>query len=180
MARWLRFSHEGSVGFGTLAEDGRIHIHEGDMFESPAATGRTLSLDAVRLLTPTEPTKMLALWNNFHALADKLNLARPEHPLYLLKANSSFLAASEVIRRPSAYDGKVVYEGELGIVIGRRCKDASEDQAEACIFGYTCINDVTAVDLINKDPSFAQWVRAKSFDGFGVFGPVVATGLRPE
>ncbi|MHA1569965.1 MAG: fumarylacetoacetate hydrolase family protein, partial [Alphaproteobacteria bacterium] len=48
------------------------------------------------------------------------------------------------------------------------------------IFGYTCINDVTAVEIIGKDPTFAQWVRAKSFDTFGVFGPVIATGLDPE
>ena len=56
---------------------------------------------------------------------------------------------------------------------------ASEAEAADAIFGYTCINDVTAADLINKNPTFAQWVRAKSFDTFGVFGPVVATGLDP-
>jgi 2-keto-4-pentenoate hydratase/2-oxohepta-3-ene-1,7-dioic acid hydratase in catechol pathway len=65
----------------------------------------------------------------------------------------------------------------LGIVIGRRCKNANEAEAAQAIFGYTCINDITALDLIAKDASFAQWTRAKSFDGFGVIGPVVATGL---
>ena len=80
---------------------------------------------------------------------------------------------------PASYSGKVVYEGELGIVIGERCKAVSEAQAPGCIFGYTCINDVTAVEILNKDPGFAQWTRAKSFDTFGVFGPVIATGLDP-
>src|SRR3546814_18258915 len=105
---------------------------------------------------------MLALWNNFHALAAKLNVAEPPEPLYLLKASNSFLAAGETIRRPKSYDGPIVYEGELGIVIGKPCKAVSEDKADDFIFGYTCINDVTAAALINKDPTFAKWVRAKS------------------
>ena len=75
--------------------------------------------------------------------------------------------------------GKVVYEGELGIVIGKRCRAVSEADSASCIFGYTCINDVTAIDLLNKDPGFAQWTRAKGFDTFGVFGPVIATDVDP-
>jgi 2-keto-4-pentenoate hydratase/2-oxohepta-3-ene-1,7-dioic acid hydratase in catechol pathway len=81
---------------------------------------------------------------------------------------------------PKSYSGKVIYEGELGIVIGRRLSQASEADAEAGIFGYTCINDVTAIEIIARDPGFAQWTRAKSFDTFGVFGPVIATGIDPS
>lgn len=178
MTHWIRFEQGGRTGFGILEGD-TIAEHDGDMFAGPKATGRMLGLSEVAVLTPTEPSKMVALWNNFHALADKLNLSPPEEPLYLLKAPNSFAPDRHTIRRPRAYAGKVVYEGELGIVIGRECKEVSEAEAEACIFGYTCVNDVTAADLISKDPTFAQWVRAKSFDGFGVFGPVVATGLDP-
>lgn len=179
MALWLRFIEDGAAGFGTLDAAGAIQVHAGDMFEDPRPTGRTVPLAAVTLLTPSAPTKMLALWNNFHALAAKMKLTPPEHPLYFVKTGNCFLASGETIRRPRFYDGRVVYEGELGIVIGRRCKEVSEAEAGSCIFGYTCINDVTALDLLNKDPGFAQWVRAKSFDGFGPFGPVVATGLDP-
>ncbi len=179
MTRWLRFEHEGRAAFGTLEGD-TVTRYEGNMFGEHEATSETVALAEVRVLTPTEPSKMLALWNNFHALAAKLEMPAPEHPLYLLKAANSFLATGETIRRPRAYDGRVVYEGELGIVIGKTCAGIKEDEADAYIFGYTCINDVTAADLINKDPTFAQWVRAKSFDTFGVFGPVVATGLEPE
>lgn len=178
MARWIRFEHDRRTGFGTL-EDGTISVHEGNPFEQPAATGRSVPLEAVKVLTPSEPGKMVALWNNFHALAEKFELEVPAEPLYFLKAPNSYLATSATIRRPASYGGRVVFEGELGIVIGRRCSCVSEQDAPACIFGYTCINDVTAIDLINKDPSFPQWVRAKSFDTFGVFGPVVATGLDP-
>ncbi len=178
MARWIRFEHDGEVGFGTL--DGKeITVHQGDMIAGAAATSRTVSLASVKLLTPTEPTKMIALWNNFRAMAAKFDLSIPAEPLYLLKASSSFLAGGHSLRRPPSYDGRVVFEGEIGIVIGREARAVSENDAEACIFGYTCINDVTAFELINKDESFAQWTRAKSFDTFGVFGPVVATGLDP-
>jgi len=175
---WIRFEYQDQIRFGEL-RDGRVHVHEGDLFEGARATGEILALEAVTLLMPCLPSKMIALWNNYQALAAKLNLTAPPEPLYLLKSPSSFLAGGQTINVPKSYDGKVVYEGELGIVIGRRCSAVSENEAPQYIFGYTCINDVTAMDLIQKDPSFAQWTRAKSFDGFGVFGPVIATGLDP-
>ncbi len=178
MARWMRFAQGGRTGFGSL-KDGKIAVHKGDMFAEAVATGEALALEAVTVLTPCLPGKMVALWTNFHALTAKLKLSPPEEPLYFLKATTSFLAAGRTIRRPASYDGKVIYEGELGIVIGKTCRGVDEAAAARHIFGYTCVNDVTAVDLLNKDPTFAQWTRAKSFDTFGVFGPVIATGLDP-
>ena len=179
MTHWIRFELGGETAFGTLA-DGTITVHEGDMFGAPRPTGRQVALGEVRVLMPCVPGKMIALWNNFRALGAKLGVAPPEEPLYLLKAPTSFQDPDTAIRRPASYDGRVVFEGELGIVIGRRCQNADEAGAEAAIFGYTCVNDITASDILNKDPSFPQWVRSKSFDGFGPFGPVIATGLRPE
>ncbi|WP_372522678.1 fumarylacetoacetate hydrolase family protein [Sulfuricaulis sp.] len=175
---WIRFDRGGQIGFGTL-RDGVIQIHEGDMFAGPRATNATVPLADVTLLTPCVPTKMIALWNNFNALAAKLNLTAPSEPLYLLKAPNSFLAGGQIIRVPASYPGKVVYEGELGIVIGKRAANVSESEAAQYIFGYTCSNDVTAAEIIQKDPTFAQWTRAKSFDTFGVFGPVIATDVNP-
>jgi 2-keto-4-pentenoate hydratase/2-oxohepta-3-ene-1,7-dioic acid hydratase in catechol pathway len=179
MAHWLRFARDGRTGFGTL-EDGTIRVHSGSMFDAPRATGETLPREAVSVLTPTEPSKMVALVDNYHALVAKLAHAVPPEPLYFLKGNSSFLADGGTIRVPASYSGKVVYEGELGIVIGRRARAVSEADAASHIFGYTCVNDVTAAELLQKDPGFAQWTRAKSFDTFGVFGPVIATGIDPS
>jgi ketopantoate reductase/2-keto-4-pentenoate hydratase/2-oxohepta-3-ene-1,7-dioic acid hydratase in catechol pathway len=179
MAHWIRFEHQGRTGFGTL-DGATIAVHEGDMFEDPRPTGATLPLAEVKVLTPCVPSKMICLWNNFHALAARLGVPEPDEPLYFLKSPSAFLAHGETIRRPPSYSGNVVYEGELGIVIGRRCSNISEAEAEGHIFGYTCVDDVTAADLIPKNPTFAQWARAKSFDTFGVFGPVIATGLDPS
>ena len=178
MTLWVRFEHAGTEGFGAL--DGEtIRVHAGAMFDAPEPTGRALALGDVRLLAPVRPGKFIGLWNNFHALAAKLGAAIPEQPLFFLKAASSLLDPGGTICPPAGYAGKVLYEGELGIVIGRRCRNADEAEAEAgaAIFGYTCVNDVTALDLLQADPSFPQWARAKSCDTFGPCGPAIATGL---
>ncbi|MGL4291868.1 MAG: fumarylacetoacetate hydrolase family protein [Phreatobacter sp.] len=178
-ARWIRFARNGTKGFGTI-EGETIAVHTGCMFSGATRTGETLPAADVELLAPTTPSKIIALWNNFHALAGKLAVPVPPEPLYLMKAPSSIAVPGATIPRPSSYAGRVVYEGELGIVIGKTCRQISADEAGDFIFGYTCVNDITALDLIAADPTFSQWVRAKSFDGFGPFGPVVATGIDPR
>jgi 2-keto-4-pentenoate hydratase/2-oxohepta-3-ene-1,7-dioic acid hydratase in catechol pathway len=174
---WVRFSHAGKTAFGTLAND-EIQVYSGDMFANPAKTNETVKLGDVKLLMPSQPTKIIAMWNNFHALGKKLNLSTPPEPLYLIKAPNSYHNPNEVIRKPRQ-EGKVVFEGELGIVIGKTTTGVSEDQAMDHVFGYTVANDVTVADILNRDPSFAQWVRAKGFDTFCPFGPTIATGLDP-
>jgi 2-keto-4-pentenoate hydratase/2-oxohepta-3-ene-1,7-dioic acid hydratase in catechol pathway len=149
------------------------------MFTGATPTGQVLLLADVELMMPVQPSKIIALWNNFHALGQKLNLATPAEPLYLIKAPNSYLAPNGTIRKPPS-DSKVVFEGELGIVIGKTCKQVPEHHAMDHVFGYTCANDVTVADILNRDASFAQWVRAKGLDTFCPFGPVVATGLDPE
>lgn len=178
MTQWVRFERGGKKQFGTLNGD-MIEVHEGDMFANPKATGERAKLSEVKLLTPCEPSKMICLWNNFHELAAKNDFQHPTEPLYFIKAPNAYHPHGEPIRRPSTYDGKIVYEGELGVVIGKRCSNITEAEAGDYIFGYTCVNDVTAVDLMKKFPTFDQWTRAKSFDTFGVFGPAITTGVDP-
>ena len=178
MTQWIRFERDGRAGFGTLTGD-MIAIHAGDMFAGAKPTGETVKLGAVKVLAPCEPSKMICLWNNFHQLAAKNNFLVPEDPLYFLKANNAFCGPDTPIERPKSYAGRIVYEGELGVVIGKKCSMVSEADAPQYIFGYTCVNDVTAVDLLKKNPTFDQWVRAKSFDTFGPFGPVITTDVDP-
>jgi 2-keto-4-pentenoate hydratase/2-oxohepta-3-ene-1,7-dioic acid hydratase in catechol pathway len=149
------------------------------MFRDPVPTGETVSLAEATWLTPCAPGKMIALWNNFHTAAERNGWAVPKEPLYVVKADNSYNAHARVIPVPRSYDGRVMYEGELGIVIGRTAAAVSVVDAHSCIFGYTCVNDVTAVELLARDAAFPQWTRAKSFDGFGVFGPCIATGIDP-
>jgi 2-keto-4-pentenoate hydratase/2-oxohepta-3-ene-1,7-dioic acid hydratase in catechol pathway len=175
--RWARFrTHDGTARFGLLDGD-RLTEYSGDMFEDPRPTANSVGLDGCTLLAPCMPTKMVALWNNFHALAAKLGKPAPVHPLFLIKPATSIIGPQEAIVRPTGYTGKIVYEGELGIVIGARCKDVPVERAADFIFGYTCVNDVTAADVLNETPDFAQWCRAKGYDTFGCIGPVIATEL---
>ena len=179
LERWIRFAHAGGFGFGQLgADDATVTVYQGDMFDGAKPSGQMLQLADIKLRAPTQPTKIVALWNNFKALGDKLQLATPPEPLYFLKSPNSWANPGDVIRQP-AQAGKVVYEGELGIVIGKTATAVGEDQAMAHVFGYTCANDVTHADILNRDTSFTQWVRAKGFDTFCPFGPAVATGLDP-
>jgi 2-dehydropantoate 2-reductase len=178
MTQWIRFERNGRTQFGTL-EDGTITVHAGDMFAGAKPTNETAQLSDVRVLTPCDPSKMICLWNNFHQLAAKNDFPVPDEPLYFLKAPNAYHPHGAPIVRPKSYSGRIVYEGELGVVIGKKCSMVSEADAANYIFGYTCVNDVTAVDLLKKNPSFEQWARCKSFDTFGVFGPAIVTGLDP-
>lgn len=179
MAKWLRFIHDGKPGFGRLdGED--IAVHEGDMFDAPRATGGTLALSAVKLTVPVRPTKILALWNNSRASAEKQKLDAPAAPLYFVKTPNTHLDPEAAIPPPACYDGRVIFEAELGVVIGRRCRNVTPDEAAGAVFGYTCVNDVTALQLIREDPTFPQWTRAKNFDGFAPMGPAIETELAGE
>jgi 2-keto-4-pentenoate hydratase/2-oxohepta-3-ene-1,7-dioic acid hydratase in catechol pathway len=174
---WVRFTHAGQEGFGTLI-GATVHVHQGDLFASPTPTGATLPLADVTLRHPVRPGKVIVMVNNYRALLAKLNLAQPSEPLYVLKPPNTHLDPGATIAKPEC-DSRIIFEGELGVVIGRRCQSVPEAQALAHVLGYTCVNDVTATDLLTRDPAFAQWIRAKGFDGFCPFGPAIATGLDP-
>lgn len=179
MANWVRFTSGETAGFGILEGD-RIAVHSGCMFAGASATGAQVALADVQLEAPCTPSKIIALWNNFHALAAKLGVAEPAEPLYLLKAPTTAAAPGATVHKPASYAGKTVYEGELGIVIGKAASNITEDEAGAYIFGYTIVNDITAADILSKDPTFPQWARAKGFDAYGPFGPVISTEAPPE
>lgn len=179
MSIYLRFRYRGRLSIGIL-EDDDIQICNGDMFENPQPVGQTISLAEAEILPPCEPKKFLALWNNFYSRAEKEGWNIPPDPLYFTKTQNSWNAHLRPIPRPSAYSGPVFFEGELGIVIGKHCAGVSEADAGEYIFGYTCVNDVTAKEILHRDPSFPQWTRAKGFDGFGIFGPGIATGIDPQ
>ena len=177
MAKWVRLAHGGGGAFGLMAADGSVAIHRGDMFDRPTPTGEVVPADAVHLRAPVRPGKFIGLWNNFHELAAKQGNTIPTEPLYFLKSPTSIIGPDMPIRPPATYAGRVIYEGELGIVIGSRLSQADEAEASQAIFGYTCVNDVTATDILTADPAFPQWARAKSPDSFGPTGPWIATEL---
>ena len=178
MSNWIRFTHNKINSFGLL-EDNIVTVYEGDMFNDPFKTDVTLKVEDVTVVNPCKPSKMIALWNNYQSLATEKGLSKPNNPLYLNKAISCIIEQGDNIIRPKTYTENIFFEGELGIVIGKTCKDVSIEHSSEYIFGFTCINDVTAMDLVKKDPTFDQWTRSKSYDTFGIFGPCIATDVDP-
>jgi 2-keto-4-pentenoate hydratase/2-oxohepta-3-ene-1,7-dioic acid hydratase in catechol pathway len=136
-----------------------------------------VGLDAVRLLAPVEPSKIVCIGRNYSEHAKELDHPIPTEPLFFLKPPSSVIGTGQEIRRPNSLSQRVDYEGELGVLIARRCyRLRPSDDVRPYILGYTCVNDVTARDLQQKD---GQWTRAKGFDTFCPVGPVVVDGLDP-
>lgn len=121
------------------------------------------------------PSKIIGIGQNYRAHALEMGKGLPEEPLMFLKPTSALLPDGGQIQRPSGYE-RVDYEGELGVVIGRRARRVSRDRALDVVMGFTCINDVTVRDLQNKD---GQWTRAKGFDTFCPLGPRIVAGLDP-
>ena len=161
--------------FGIVDGDTIAEI-QGDLWGSRERTGRHWPPAAVKLLPPSAPTKIVCVGRNFAAHASELGNELPKEPLIFLKPPSSVIAPEEAIRLPGA-SKRVDFEGELAIVMGRRCsRPAADEDVNSCIGGYTCLNDVTARDLQKSD---SQWWRAKGCDTFCPFGPVLETELNP-
>lgn len=178
LMQWMRFNYKGVPCFGAL-EGAQVRRFEGDMFGTAVATQDTLDVTAVQWLPPCQPGKVIGLWNNFRAAAEKNGWAHPVEPLYFLKSPGSLAAHCQPIAVPANYHGRVVYEGELVVVMGKTTRSVDVQDAAPHIFGYTCGNDLTAMELLHSDASFAQWTRAKSFDGFAALGPVIETDFDP-
>jgi 2-keto-4-pentenoate hydratase/2-oxohepta-3-ene-1,7-dioic acid hydratase in catechol pathway len=96
-----------------------------------------------------------------------------------MKPITSVIGPGETIYRPRGHQGRVIFEAELGIVIGSTCQEISKEEAVQYIFGYTCVNDVTAIEFLFEDKAFQQWTRCKGFDTFTPLGPWITTGIDP-
>src|ERR1700692_4572560 len=148
----------------------------GDIEDLPSRRMDHLALAEASLLAPVRPSKIVCVGRNYREHAAELHHEVPTEPLLFFKPPSSLLAPGGTIRRPKLSQ-RVDYEGELGVVIGRKCfKLGADEDVRPYILGYTCVNDVTARDLQNKDD---QWARAKGFDTFCPVGPVVTDEIDP-
>ena len=176
VSRVVRVAVDGSPVWG-LDEGGMIvHLPDGPYGDSPARGGLLGALDDVELLAPVAPSKVICVARNYVAHAAEHEAEVPTRPLLFFKPPSAVVGPEAFIELP-AESGQVEHEGELAIVIGRRCRRIAESEAWSAVLGVSCGNDVTARDIQRSEK---LWTRGKGFDTFCPVGPWIATGLARE
>ena len=184
--KFCRFEFNGSPEYGLIESvaggDSITQLllsapHEAsDRKNLPARGIAPISFHEAKVLAPVQPSKIVCVGRNYRQHAAELGNEIPQEPLLFLKPPSSLLGPGETILRPKISQ-RTDFEGELGIVIGKRChKLAPHEDVRAYILGYTVVNDFTARDLQKKDP---QWTRGKGYDTFCPVGPLVTDEIDP-
>jgi len=173
--RWARIrTPDGYEGYAWVHE-GRVGPVKGSPFDEYEREELRWGLEEVRLLPPVLPRKIIGVGRNYPAHAAEHGAEVPAVPLIFLKPPTAVIGPEEPIRLPPQ-SRQVEHEAELAVVIGRRGRWISVDEALKYVWGYTLGNDVTARDLQRRDP---QWTRAKGFDTFAPLGPWVDTDFDP-
>jgi 2-keto-4-pentenoate hydratase/2-oxohepta-3-ene-1,7-dioic acid hydratase in catechol pathway len=171
--RIVRYSRQGDVGFGILEGEETVAAISPHPFAAFEYTGQRYSTGEVRLLAPVLPTKVVAIGRNYAEHASELGNEVPPEPVLFLKPSTSVVGPGDPIVRPG-WVGRVDFEGELAVVVGKLVHRLDPGQAIQSVLGFTCANDVTARDLQRAD---GQWARAKGFDTFCPLGPWIETDL---
>ena len=159
----------------SLTEAPYLSVDEDGVYRPEIIQMQPYKLAEVRLLAPVTPSKIACVGRNYAEHAAELGNEVPSEPLIFLKPPTTIIGSGDAVVYP-AISERVDHEGELGVVIGRRCRNVSEADALKYVFGYTVANDVTARDLQKKD---GQWARAKGFDTFAPVGPWIDTSFDP-
>ena len=173
--RVARLEKNGTAAYFALEGD-RARRFDGVPFEGAVLGTEEVAWSAAELRAPARPSKIVCIGRNYAAHAKELGNEVPKEPLLFFKPPSAVIGPGDAVVLPTQSE-KVEHEAELGVVLGRRVRHASRDEAMAAIYGYTCVCDVTARDLQKKD---GQWTRAKGFDTFCPVGPWIETDLDPR
>jgi len=170
----VRYQKDSETHFGYLDGD-RVGSLTGDIFGEFVRHRRKTLLAEVTLLAPVEPGKIIGVENNFVDRLREMGLPPPDFPRIYLRPPTTVVGPGEAICLPPQSQ-KVEYAAELAVVIGKRARRVTPDEALQFVRGYTCANDVTARDLVELD---GERARAKSFDATCPLGPNITTGLDP-
>jgi 2-keto-4-pentenoate hydratase/2-oxohepta-3-ene-1,7-dioic acid hydratase in catechol pathway len=172
ISRLVRLRDNGVPTWGVV-EGNAVHRLEGDPYQTWTPGAFVGLLATLTLLPPATPTKIVCVGRNYVAHAAEHGVEVPDAPLLFLKPPSSLVGPGGAIVVPPQSQ-RVEHEAELAIIIGKRCRNISPDEAWDYVFGVTCGNDVTARDVQRKD---GQWTRGKGFDTFCPLGPWIVAGL---
>lgn len=170
----VRFRTGDDIAYG-LAEATGVTVYRGSPFVAWEATETMVPWEAVHLLSPVIPSKVVAVGRNYVDHADEVGAELPEEPIIFLKPATSVIGPDAPVYYPPD-SSNVQHEAELAVVVGRVARNVAAEDAGQFIFGYTAANDVTARDLQRRD---GQWTRGKGFDSFCPLGPVIETELDP-
>jgi 2-keto-4-pentenoate hydratase/2-oxohepta-3-ene-1,7-dioic acid hydratase in catechol pathway len=174
--KFLRFKSKDARVCSGLLEDNSVYEIEGDIFKEYKITNNKHLTQEIRFLPPCSPTKIVAVGLNYRDHALEMKKPIPEEPLLFMKPSTAVVGHEDKIIYPKHMSSRLDYEGELAVIIGKTAKWVEEKEAFDHVFGYSCINDITARDLQAKD---VQYTRAKGFDTFAPLGPVIETELDP-
>jgi 2-keto-4-pentenoate hydratase/2-oxohepta-3-ene-1,7-dioic acid hydratase in catechol pathway len=170
--RIIRFvDSRGQERYGEQAGEGKAKVLKGDLFGRLEATGETV--DVQKLLAPIVPSAILAIGLNYRKHAEEGGAKIPEYPVLFIKAPTSVQNPGDPIVIPAS-EPEVDYECELAVVVGKKAKNVSRDEALSYVLGYTCANDVSGRTWQQRKGG-SQWCRGKSFDTFCPLGPVLVT-----
>jgi 2-keto-4-pentenoate hydratase/2-oxohepta-3-ene-1,7-dioic acid hydratase in catechol pathway len=172
--RFCRFRRAGREAWGVL-DDAGVRALGAEPWAGGLPEGPAIPLAEVSLLAPVAPTKIVCVGRNYVAHAKELGNELPAEPLLFIKPSTAVIGPGAAIRIPES-SSEVHHEAELAVVIGRTLTRASPHEAREAVFGFTCVNDVTARDIQRAEKHFT---RAKGFDTFCPAGPVVETALDP-
>ena len=181
--RIVRFASDGKARYGILDGNTVRSLQTSPFAQRNSARfqlkydGIKCRLDEVKLLAPCTPSKLVCLGVNYRSHAIETGLPIPSVPLIFLKPPSAVIGPEDKIVLPRLEKRRVDYEAELGIVIGRRTKEISKEQAKECVLGYTCFNDVSERYAQKSD---GQWTRCKGYDTFAPIGPWIETEVDPD
>ena len=174
--RIVRYTFEDKTSYG-IVEGARLHPCDGDPFTRLIRQSAVLDPETVNLLPPVDPPNIICIGLNYRKHAEETGSPIPPEPLIFIKATTSLCGPGDPIVLPAYSPDKIDYEAELAIVIGKRARDITEEEAPDVILGYTVANDVS-----NRAAQFTdgQWARAKSYDTFCPVGPAIVTDLDPD
>lgn len=171
----VRFKAQGKIRYGAL-EGPQVVEYAGTPYGAFRRGRKRYPLRQVVLLPPVTPSKIVCIGVNYRDYAEQMNVPLPGEPLMVFKPLSALCGPDDPVIVPPE-SRRVQFGGELAVVIRKRCRRVATEHAREYVLGYTCLNDVTAQDIADRE---RLWSRAKAFDSFCPVGPCIATDIDPN
>lgn len=176
LLKWARFKKDGNILFGRVEGD-HVRVSQGTVFDNADLTETVVALSDLKLLPPSLPTKVVCVAHNYRGLIEQIGEPFPEEPILFLKPPSCLIGQGGSIVIPSDAQ-RVIFEGELAVIIKNEMNHVPADQTLSYVAGYSCFNDTTERAMIERDHYMLS--LGKGMDTFGPCGPFLVDGVNPN